>query len=128
MTITWCMVFDISSMTGRLFCHFRQFLPFCPSNNPQNQNFEKLKKNTWRYYHLNMCTINENCVCGSWDMEHEKQDFLQHFWLFYPTNNPKNEKKPKNIIILHKWTKNHDQMLYCSWDMVCDGCNFNFSF
>ena len=23
-----------------------------PSNNPKNQNFEKLKKNTWRYHHF----------------------------------------------------------------------------
>ena len=32
-----------------------------------------------------------------------------------------------DIIILHKCTKNHDHMLYCSWDMVCDRCNY-FSF
>ena len=31
-------------------------------------------------------------------------------------------------MILHKSTKNHDIMLYCSWDMVCEGCNFYFSF
>ena len=46
----------------------------------------------------------------------------------------KNEKKkkkakmPGHIIILHKCTKHHDHMLYCSWDMVCDGCNCYFSF
>ena len=33
---------------------------------------------------------------------------------------------PGNIIILHKWTKKH--MLYCSWDIACDTCNFYFSF
>ena len=37
-------------------------------------------------------------------------------------------KKPGNIIILQKCTKNHDHMLYCSLDMACDTCNFYFSF
>ena len=32
------------------------------------------------------------------------------------------KKKPENIIILHNCTKNHDHMLHCSWDMMCDGC------
>ena len=59
---------------------------------------------------------------------------LGHFLPFYPTNNPKNQnfKKIKKahgyIIILHKCTKNHDHMLYCSWDMACNRCNLYFSF
>ena len=53
-----------------------------------------------------------------------------HFGLFlpfYPCNSPKNEnfkkmeKTPGDIIIL-------DIMLYCSWDMVHEGCNCYFSF
>ena len=55
-----------------------------------------------------------------------------HFGLFSalypppPPNIPKNQhfKKiktlPHNIIILHKCTKNHDHMLYCSWYLVHD--------
>ena len=35
---------------------------------------------------------------------------------------------PGDIIILHKCTKTHDHMLYCSWDLVRDGCNFYCSF
>ena len=35
------MVPEIWSMTNTIFCHF---LPFYPPNNPENQNFEKLKK------------------------------------------------------------------------------------
>ena len=35
----------------------------------------------------------------------------------------KKEKKTPADIILHKSTKNHDHMLYCSWDMVRDSCN-----
>ena len=29
---------------------------------------------------------------------------------------------------LHRCTKNHDHMLYCSWDMACGRCNCYFSF
>ena len=38
------------------------------------------------------------------------------------------EKTPGDIIILHKYTKNYDHMLYCSWDVVRDRCNCYFSF
>ena len=31
-------------------------------------------------------------------------------------------------IILHKCTKNHDHILYCSWDMALDRCNCYFSY
>ena len=57
---------------------------------------------------------------------------LNRFLPFY--NNPKNhnfeklKNAPGDIIILHKCTKNHDYMLYCSWDMARDRCNFYFSF
>ena len=54
---------------------------------------------------------------------------------FYPPKKTKNQnfeklkqKNPGDIIILHKCSKNHDHMLYCSLDMVCDGCNCYFSF
>ena len=59
---------------------------------------------------------------------------LGNFLPFYPPNSPKNEyfikmkKKPGDVIILHKCAKNHNYMLYFSWDMACDGCNCYFSF
>ena len=62
--------------------------------------------------------------------------FELFFFPFYPfaPNIPKNKnqkknvrKKPGHVIILHKCTKNHDRMLYCSWDMARDGCNCYFS-
>ena len=40
----------------------------------------------------------------------------------------KMKKIPGHFIILHKCTKDHDHMLYCSWDMARDGCNCYFSF
>ena len=45
---------------------------------------------------------------------------LDQFLLFYHPNNPKNQnfekmkKMPRDIIILHKRIKNHDDMLHCS--------------
>ena len=70
-----------------------------------------------------MCDIC-NCYFSFWAV----------FCPFNPPNSPKNNnfKKlktpPGYIIILHMCTKNHDHMLYCSWDMVHDSCNSYFSF
>ena len=58
-------------------------------------------------------------------MKRDRQIFLS----FYPTNNSKNQnfEKRKKTISLHKCTKNHDYMLYCSSDMACDRSNCYFS-
>ena len=53
---------------------------------------------------------------------------LGYFLPVYPLAPPKMKKTHGDIIILHKCTKNHDHMLYCSWDMACDTCNCYFSF
>ena len=59
--------------------------------------------------------------------------FGPFFALLLPPNNLENQnfekvkKSPAAINILHKRTKNHDHMLYCSLDMVCDRRNY-FSF
>ena len=44
----------LKSAKGIVFCRFGSFLPFDPSNNPENKNFEKIKKNTRRYYHFTL--------------------------------------------------------------------------
>ena len=55
---------------------------------------------------------------------------LGQFLSFYLSDNPENrnfEKKEKasgDVIILHMCTKNHDQMIYASWDKECDRRNF----
>ena len=57
-----------------------------------------------------------------------------YFLHFYLPNSPKSQnlkkmkKRPEDIIILHKCTKNYDHLLYCSWDMAHGGCNCYFSF
>ena len=59
---------------------------------------------------------------------------LDCFLPFYPPKQPKklkfskNENAPGDVIILHKCTKNHDHMLYCSLDMAHNECNCYFSF
>ena len=57
------------------------------------------------------------------------------FFVLWPNQQPKNlrfkkkmKKMPGDIIILHKCTKNHDPILYCSWGMARDRHNFYFSF
>ena len=52
---------EISSTTEEFVIILRLFLPFLPSNNPENQNCEKKKKKTpGGIIILNMNTINEN--------------------------------------------------------------------
>ena len=98
---------------------------------------KKIKK-TWRYYHVTQ-------VCHKWQSydvwflryevwQTEFLVILDCFLSFYPINNSKNQNFEKlkkthgDIIILHKCTKNHDHMLYCSSDMACNRCNCYFSF
>ena len=59
---------------------------------------------------------------------------LGYFLPFYSHNSLKNKLRkkwketPGDIIILHNCTKNHDHMLYYSWDMARDTCKCYFSF
>ena len=73
---------------------------------------------------------------GSWSMECDRQNFLS-FWTIFCTFTPRKTWKIKILkkwkklleifIILHKYTKNHYHVLYCSWDMARGRCNY-FSF
>ena len=72
------------------------------------------------------------------DMEHNWHNFFfcwTIFCLFTPLtakkmkiSKKKFKKMPGDIITLYKCTKNHDHMLYCSWDIVSDRYNCYFSF
>ena len=59
---------------------------------------------------------------------------MGYFLSFYPLTaqkmkiSKKKKKIPGDITILQKCIKNHDHMLYCSWDLACDKCNCYFSF
>ena len=60
--------------------------------------------------------------------------FLAIFCFFTPLTTLKNQLldkrkyKPGDIFLLNKSTKNYNHMLYRSWDMAHDGCNFLFFF
>ena len=106
------------------------FLPFYPTNNPENQNFENMKKKLGDIIILLMCTVNDNhMMYGSWDMARDWQMFLSFWIIFYPSTSLttkklkfwKNEKKPGDIIILHMYSINYNHMMYGSWDMEHNG-------
>ena len=68
------------------FCPFTPLFPL-PPNNPENQNFEKMKKTPGDIIILHKCTINDNhMIYGSWDMKFTRQNvfvILGHFLPFY---------------------------------------------
>ena len=95
-------------------------MPFYPPNSPKSENFKKNEKNSWRYQHFTQV------YQKSWQYV---TLFLRYgAWLMQNQNFQKRNKAPADIIILYKCTKNYHHMLYCSWDMVHDACNFYFSF
>ena len=79
-----------------------RFLPFYPPNNPENQNFEKMKTRPGDFIILHMCTINNNHIMyGSWDTEPNGQNFLSFWIIFCPFTSVTTQK----IKILKKWKK-----------------------
>ena len=62
------------------------FLPFYPPLTTQkNQNFEKMKTSPGDIIILHRCTINGNhMMYGSWDMKHDKQNFLSFWTILFP--------------------------------------------
>ena len=93
------------------------FLPFYPPNSPKNENLKDVRFLEY----------------GAWQMQLLFL-ILGYFVPFYCPNSLKNQNFKKKMtkmlgdIILCMCTKNDDQMMYCSWDMVCDRCNYYFSF
>ena len=87
---------------------------------------------------VHKCTkSHDHMLCCSWDMAGDRCKCHFSFWaIFCPftlrtaqkIKLKKMKKIPGDIIILHRSTKNYYHMLYCSWDMMCDRCNYYFSF
>ena len=134
MKIILSIVPEIWSMTDRIFFHFGPFLYFYPSNNPENQHFEKNENCIWRCHHFTHVHHKWKSYdvlflrYGAWQTE--LFPISDYFLPFYPPNNPENQnfekmkKKPGDIINLHKCTKNHYHMLE---DMERDACHCYFS-
>ena len=123
------------SVTDKIFCYIGSFLALLPPNNPENQNFEKMKKilgdiilhvyHKWKSY----------MMYGSWDMECDRQNFFSFWTIFCPFTPPplitwkikilkKWKKTPGDNIILHKCIINDNHMMHGSWDLKCDRQNF----
>ena len=125
---SWDMVCDRCNY----FSFWAIFLHFYPPNSPKNQNFKKVKKTTGDLVILQTCIKNHDCMLYcSWDMVRDKCNCYFLFWAIFPLpppiTAPKNKMKkkwkkkmPGDIIILHICTKNYNQMMYSSWDMVQD--------
>ena len=81
---------------------------------------------SWNIIILHMRTINaDHIMYVSRNMEHNGQLTFCHYVPFLALYPP---PPPLPLIILHKSTKNHDHMPYCSWDTGREGCNFYYSF
>ena len=113
------------------------FLPFYPLNHPKNQNFLKIKKIPGDIILLHMCTINEDqIIYGSWNERRDTYFFviLGQFLSFHPSDNPGNQnfeklkKIPGDVIILHMWTINENQMMHGYWNMERSRFFFFFFF
>ena len=85
MTIIYYMALEIWSTTDIFFLILDQFLPFSCANYPKYQNFGKIKKAPGDIIILHGCTRNDNhMMYGSWDMEHDRQNFLSFWTIFCP--------------------------------------------
>ena len=83
---------------------------------------------------LHRCNINDSHVMyGSWDTEHDRDNFLSFWTIFYvftPRTHPKNQnfekmkKSHRDIIILQICSINDSHMMYGSWNMECNRQNF----
>ena len=61
------------------------FLPFYPTINLKNQNFEKMKKSIWRYHHLDLYTKNHDQMMYA-SRDKECNNFLSPWATFCTLN------------------------------------------
>ena len=71
-----------------------RFLTFYPPNNLKNQNFQKLKINSWTFYYFTLVYYKWQSY-DVWFLRYRARQtgffvILDHFLPFYPPNNPKN--------------------------------------
>ena len=79
------MIPEIWNTKDSIFFILDNFLPFYLCNNPENQNFEKMKKLPGDIIILVKYNINDNDIMyDSWDMKHDRQNFLSFWAIFCP--------------------------------------------
>ena len=111
------------------------FLHFDPSNNPKNQNFEKLKKMPADIIILHLCTLQMTiiwCMIPEiYNMEQDRQKFFSFWTIFCPFTTlltlklkfGKNLKKTGDIILLHMCSY-EDHIICSSWNIRHDRQGF----
>ena len=61
---------DLEHATDKIFCHLGPFYALLPSFDPDNENFEKMKKYAGDIISLHMCTIDNNHMTyDSWNID-----------------------------------------------------------
>ena len=97
------MVPEISSVTGRMFCHLGQLFAHLPLKNLKNQNFEKMKKMPGDIIILHKCTKNQvHTLYYSWHMVSDRCNCYFLFWTIFCPFTPLTARKMK---ISKKWKK-----------------------
>ena len=123
---------DLSSWQTEIGNHWLIFslLPPPPPPPPpietKNNRILNKWKNCWRYHYFTNVYQKPQLYEVGFLRYRERDIFffviLGHLLPFYPPpppppNNPENEKATGDALILHMCTKNHDRMMYASWDM-----------
>ena len=122
---------DLEFDRQNLFFILDHLLPFYLPNNPEKQNFEKMKKTPGDIIILHKYTKNhDHMLYFPCNTTRDRCNYFS-FWAFFallPLWQPKKSKFSKRkkkmkktleyIIILHMCTNNYDHMMYGSWDMV----------
>ena len=116
MTITWCMVLEIWSVTDKMFCYFGPFFAlFTLLTNLKNQNFEKVKKSPWNNIILYKCTKNhDHLVYCSLDMACNRCNCYFSFWaIFCPfTSLTAQKTKFKKKMKKNTWRYHYFTLVY----------------
>ena len=90
------------------------FLPFYPTNNPKNQNFEKMKKALGDIIILHRCNTNDNHIMYSSSDTRQDRQHLLSFWTIYC---PFTSLTTGKIKILKKWHFTHMYHKWQSYDV-----------
>ena len=120
-TIIWCMVPENGARQTEFLSFWASFCLFTPLTTQKTKILKKWKK---RLDILSLYTRSRKSY-NVWFLRHGARQtefflILDHFLPFCTLNNPKSQhfvktkKRPGDMIILHKCTKNHDHMLYCA--------------
>ena len=119
------MIPEIWSTADIIFCHSGPCFALLPPYGPRKSQFSK----KWKR-HLKMLSFYKHkwLSYDIWFLRYGVQQIeffviLDHFLLFYPPNNFKNQnfekmkQLPGDITILHRCTINDNHKMYVSWDM-----------